>query len=120
MARALENPGTEPTYLEFFGFTQPPFARLSQSSQIFHTEQYSLLMAHLATATEQSDCLVVVCGADGSGKTTLLNRYIGSLNDDVCYVTIDESCDGEKEFYSADHRQATNSQYKGMGTWRVR
>jgi len=101
VARALENPGTEPTYLEFFGLTQPPFARLSQSCQIFHTEQYSLLMAHLATATEQPDCLVVVCGAEGSGKTTLLNRYIASLKDDVCFVTIDESCDGEKEFYSS-------------------
>ena len=91
MARALENPTGDPTYLEFFGFTRPPFARLSKPSQIFHTEQYSLLMAHLAAATEQPDCLVVVCGADGSGKTTLLNRYITSLGDDVCFATIDDS-----------------------------
>jgi type II secretory pathway predicted ATPase ExeA len=58
-------------------------------------------MSHLATATEQPDCLVVICGADGSGKTTLLNRYITSLGDDISYATIDETCNGEKPFYSA-------------------
>ena len=105
MVRALENPGTEPTYLEFFGFTRPPFGRLSRPSHIFHTEQYSLLMAHLATATEQPDCLVVMCGADGCGKTTLLNRYITSLGDDISYATLDETCNGEKPFYSAFLKQ---------------
>ena len=105
MVHALESPGTEPTYLEFFGFTRPPFGRLSRPSHIFHTEQYSLLMAHLATATEQPDCLVVICGADGSGKTTLLNRYITSLGDDVSYATLDENCTGEKPFYSAFLKQ---------------
>ena len=105
MVRALESPVTDPTYLEFFGLTRPPFARLSQPSQIFHTEQYSLLMAHLAAATEHSDCLVVICGADGSGKTTLLNHYISGLGDDISYATIDETCKGEKEFYCAFLRQ---------------
>lgn len=75
--------------------------RLPLASHIFHTEQYSLLMAHLASATEQSDCLVVVCGANGSGKTTLLNRYIASLSNDSSYATIDENCNGEKQFYCA-------------------
>ncbi len=62
-------------------------------------------MAHLAAATVHSDCLVVVCGADGSGKTTLLNRYISGLGDDISYATIDETCNGEKEFYCAFLRQ---------------
>ena len=105
MVRALENPVTDPTYLDFFGLTRPPFARLSEPSEIFHTEQYSLLMAHLASATAHSDCLVVICGADGSGKTTLLNRYISGLGDDISYATIDETCKGEKEFYCAFLRQ---------------
>ena len=105
MVRALENPVTDPTYLEFFGLTRSPFARLSEPSQFFHSEQYSLLMAHLAAATVHSDCLVVVCGADGSGKTTLLNRYISGLGDDISYATIDETCKGEKEFYCAFLRQ---------------
>lgn len=105
MAKALKNPANDPTYLEHFGFSRPPFARLSKPAQIFHTEQYSLLMAHLAAATEQPDCLVVICGADGTGKTTLLNRYIESLGDDVCFATIDETCKGEKEFYTAFLRQ---------------
>ena len=105
MVRALENPGPDPTYLEFFGFARRPFARLSRPSEIFHTEQYSLLTAHLAVATEQADCLVVICGAEGSGKTTLLNRYITSLNDEICYATIDETCNGEKQFYLAFLRQ---------------
>jgi general secretion pathway protein A len=89
VVRALKKSGADPTYLEFFGFTRPPFARLSQPAEIFHTEQYSILMAHLASATEQPDCLVVVCGADGSGKTTLLNRYITSLGEDISFATID-------------------------------
>ncbi len=105
MVRALENPGPDPTYLEFFGFARRPFARLSRPSDIFHTEQYSLLTAHLAVATEQADCLVVICGAEGSGKTTLLNRYITSLNDEICFATIDETCNGEKQFYLAFLRQ---------------
>ncbi len=105
MVRALENPGPDPTYVEFFGFARRPFARLSQPSEIFHTEQYSLLTAHLAVATEQADCLVVICGAEGSGKTTLLNRYITSLNDEICFATIDETCNGEKQFYLAFLRQ---------------
>jgi type II secretory pathway predicted ATPase ExeA/predicted nucleic acid-binding Zn-ribbon protein len=121
VAKALENPGGDPTYLEFFGFTRPPFARLSKPAQIFHTEQYSLLMAHLAAATEQPDCLVVVCGADGSGKTTLLNRYITSLGDDVCFATIDETCKGEKEFYTAFLRQLGFSEITGTSPelWRI-
>ena len=113
MARALEKAGTDPTYLEYFGFTRPLFAQLSDPSQIFHTEQYSTLMAHLASATERPDCLVVVCGADGSGKTTLLNRYIKSLGDDISFATIDETCDGEKEFYGAFLRQLGFSEITG-------
>ncbi|MDX1404443.1 MAG: AAA family ATPase [Woeseiaceae bacterium] len=113
MAKALEHSRDDPTYLDFFGFTRPPFARLSKPAQIFHTEQYSLLMAHLAAATEQPDCMVVVCGADGSGKTTLLNRYITSLGDDVCFATIDETCGGEKEFYTSFLRQLGFSEITG-------
>jgi general secretion pathway protein A len=113
VVRALKKPGKDPTYLEYFGFTRPPFARLSQPSEIFHTEQYSMLMAHLASATEQPDCLVVVCGTDGSGKTTLLNRYIKSLGEDISFATIDESCEGEKDFYSAFLRQLGFSDITG-------
>lgn len=121
MVDALKNPGNDPTYLEFFGLTRPPFARLSRPSQIFHTEQYSLLMSHLTTATEQPDCLVVICGADGSGKTTLLNRYITSLGDDIYYVTIDETCNGEKKFYCAFLQQLGFSDITGTSRelWRI-
>lgn len=105
MVRALENLCFDPTYLEFFGLTRPPFARLSRPSEVFQTEQYSLLMAHLANATQQSDCLVVICGASGSGKTTLLNLYISSLGDDISFATIDDTCNGEKQFYCAFLKQ---------------
>lgn len=105
MARALKNSDIDPTYLDFFGMTRPPFSQLSGPSQIFHSEQYSLLMAHLASATKQSDCLLVVCGADGSGKTTLLNRYITSLNDETSFATFDETCADGAAFYCAFLRQ---------------
>jgi type II secretory pathway predicted ATPase ExeA len=99
VARALENLIPDSTYLEFFGFARPPFARISQPSQVFYTEQYSLLMTHLANATEHPDSRVAIFGADGSGKTTLLNRYISSLGDDICFASIDDTCKGEKQFY---------------------
>lgn len=105
MARALENPDAKPTYLDYFGMTRPPFAKLSEPSQLFHSDQYSLLADHLASATEQPDCLLVICGADGSGKTALLNRHILSLDEDVSYATFDETCADGTQFYSAFLRQ---------------
>ena len=101
MARAQENPIASPPYLEFFGLTRPPFTRLADPSQTFHTEQYSLLMDHLANATQEPDSLVVICGTDGSGKSTLLNRYITSLGNHISFVAIDETCISEEEFYNA-------------------
>ena len=105
MARALENPKNNPGYLEFFGLTRAPFSRLVQPSEIFRSEQYSLLMGHLAAATAQADCRVVIRGADGSGKTTLLNRYIDTLDDDISFATINETCADETQFYEAFLRQ---------------
>ena len=105
MARALKNPIEDPAYLDFFGMKQPPFAPLSGPSQIFHSDQYSLLMTHLAGITEQSDCLMVICGADGSGKTTLLNRHTTSLGPDVSFATFDETCADGNQFYCAFLRQ---------------
>ncbi|MDH3304954.1 MAG: FHA domain-containing protein [Gammaproteobacteria bacterium] len=105
MARALENPDAKPTYLDYFGMTRPPFAKLSEPSQLFHSDQYSLLADHLASATEQPDFLLVICGANGSGKTALLNRHILSLDNDVSYATFDETCADGTQFYSALLRQ---------------
>ncbi len=105
MARALENPKDYPNYLDFFGLTRPPFARLVTPSEIFRSEQYSLLMGHLAAATAQADCRVVIRGADGSGKTTLLNRYIDTLDDDISFATINETCADETQFYEVFLRQ---------------
>jgi len=101
VVRSLEQPVVDPTYLEFFGLTQPPFARLADPGQLFPSEQYSLLMEHLANASTNTDSLVVICGADGSGKSTLLNRFITSIRDHISCVVIDETCHGEEQFYSA-------------------
>jgi type II secretory pathway predicted ATPase ExeA len=105
VAQAQENPVTEAKYLEFFELDRAPFTRLSTPSQIFDSAQYSLLMSHLASATEETDCLVVLRGADGSGKTTLLNRYLSHLDEDVFFATIDDSCRTATEFYSTFLRQ---------------
>ncbi len=99
MAQAQENPVAQPEYMEYFGFGRPPFARLSVPSTIFDAEQYSLLMSHLAAATREDGCLVVIRGADGSGKTTLLNRYLTNLDEEVFYATVDETCKTATEFY---------------------
>jgi len=103
--QAQENPVTEAKYLEFFGLNRAPFARLSTPSQIFDSAQYSLLMSHLASATEETDCLVVLRGSNGSGKTTLLNRYLSKLDENVFYVTIDDTCRTATGFYSTFLRQ---------------
>jgi len=95
----LEKSEMDPAYLEFFELARPPFALLSQPSQIFDTDQYALLTDHLVGATEQPDSMVAIFGASGSGKTMLLNRYIDSLDDDVYFASIDENCKGEMPFY---------------------
>lgn len=105
MAQAQENPVTEAKYLGFFGLNRAPFSRLSTPLQIFDAAQYSLLMSHLASATEETDCLVVLRGSAGSGKSTLLNRYLGNLGDDVFFATIDDSCRTATDFYSTFLRQ---------------
>jgi len=99
--RSLEQPVFDPTYLEFFGLTQSPFARRVDPCQLFQSEQYSLLMEHLANAATNTDSLVVICGADGSGKSTLLNRFVTTIGDNISCVVIDETCHGEEQFYSA-------------------
>jgi type II secretory pathway predicted ATPase ExeA len=103
--QAQESPVTEAKYLGFFGLNRAPFARLSTPSQIFDAAQYSLLMSHLARATEETDCLVVLRGSEGSGKTTLLNRYLGNLGDDVFFASINDSCRTAADFYSTFLRQ---------------
>ena len=105
MARALEDLEPVPTYLEFFGMTRPPFARVSEPAEVFHAEQYSLLYEHLTNATQRPDCLMVICGANGSGKTTLLNRYIASLSHEDFFASFDETCSEATQFHCALLRQ---------------
>lgn len=99
MVSALPSHEAVPTYLEFFGMSRPPFARLSAPSEIFYSDQCSLLNSHLVSATEQVDSLIVVCGADGAGKTTLLNQYIAGLNEDTNFAAFDDSCTDGIIFY---------------------
>ncbi len=113
MARALENLEPDPTYLEFFGLTRPPFARVSEPAQIFHAEQYSLLYENLTNATQRPDCLMVICGANGSGKTTLLNRYIASLGHEDFFASFDETCTEATQFHCSLLRQLGFSDITG-------
>ena len=99
MGQTVEQSVVNPTYLEFFGLTQPPFARLTDPSQLFSSEQYSILMEHLTHARANADSLVVVCGADGSGKSTLLNRFVTDIDDHIICVAINKTCQGEQQFY---------------------
>ncbi|MDH4261060.1 MAG: AAA family ATPase, partial [Gammaproteobacteria bacterium] len=105
VASPLPNQHSEPTFLEFFGMTRAPFCRLEAASEIFYSDQCSLLNSHLTDATERADSLIVVCGADGSGKTTLLNQYIAGLGDDLCYAAFDETCVEGAQFYCSFLKQ---------------
>ncbi len=99
MARTQESPAPKPDYLDYFGLTDQPFARLGDPACIFPAEQYGLLMSHLASATAETDCLVVLQGNDGSGKTTLLNAYLSELGDETFFATIDNNCRTANDFY---------------------
>jgi general secretion pathway protein A len=105
VAQAQKKPVAEPEYLEFFELSRSPFAQLPTKSQIFDSEQYSLLMSHLAAATEDTDCFVLVRGADGTGKTTLLNRFLSNLDEEIIFATIDDSCNTDTDFYSTILKQ---------------
>ncbi|MBT8092658.1 MAG: AAA family ATPase [Gammaproteobacteria bacterium] len=99
MAQSIQHEAPGPAYLDYFGMTHPPFDALPGPSPIFYSEQHSLLIAHLSNATEQSDRLLLICGAPGSGKTTLLNQYISGLDDDVWLATLDDNCTSATRFY---------------------
>lgn len=99
MARTQESPASQPDYLQYFGLTAQPFTRLGDPACIFPAEQYGLLMSHLASATAETDCLVVLKGNNGSGKTTLLNAYLSELGDEIFFATIDSSCRTATDFY---------------------
>jgi type II secretory pathway predicted ATPase ExeA len=99
VASPLPSQDSEPTYLDFFGMARAPFCKLSAPSELFYSDQCSLLNSHLTGATEQPGSLIVVCGADGSGKTTLLNQYLAGLGDDLCHATFDETCVEGTQFY---------------------
>lgn len=119
MARAIENPHEVPGYVEFFGMTAAPFARVSDPAHVFHAEQYSLLYAHLCDATLNADRMLLLCGADGSGKTTLLNRYIASLGDETSFASFDENCADGTQFYYSLLRQLGFSEITGtLGEFR--
>ena len=116
MERSLEQPVVDPTYLEFFGLTQSPFAHPPQPFQLFHSEQYSLLTEHLANAATNTDSLVVIFGADGSGKSTLINRFVTSIDDQISCVVVDETCHGEEQFYTAFLTQIGFEEITGTAT----
>jgi type II secretory pathway predicted ATPase ExeA len=116
VAQAQENPVSDPRYLEFFGLRRPPFERLPEKSQIFDSEQYSLLMSHLDAATESTDCFVLVRGADGTGKTTLLNRFLSNLDKDFIFATIDDSCRTDSDFYTTILKQLGFNDISGSMT----
>ena len=105
MARTQQSPASQTDYLKFFGLKEQPFTRLGDPARIFPAEQYGLLMSHLASATAETDCLVVLQGNDGSGKTTLLNAYLSELGDEIFFATIDNRCRTATEFYSSFLKQ---------------
>ncbi|HEY7753276.1 MAG TPA: FHA domain-containing protein [Steroidobacteraceae bacterium] len=92
MAIPLRSDNVEPAFLPFFGMKRAPFLNLSAPTEVFNSNQCSLLDSHLAAATRRADSLVVILGVDRIGKTTLLNRFIAGLDDGLCYATFDETC----------------------------
>ena len=101
MANSQEQPVADPSLLAYFGLTRPPFAALTEPSQLFPAEQYSLLLEHLAGARKHADYQVVVCGADGSGKSTLLNHFLASLDRHSLFAVLNETCLNAEQFYCA-------------------
>lgn len=105
MAKTRKRNVALPTYLDFFGMSRAPFARVSDATLLFHAEQYSLLYGHLSDATERADRILVIYGAEGVGKTTLLNRYTANLDPGTSFATFDETCMDGTQFYRELLRQ---------------
>jgi len=101
VANSQEQPLAHPSLLAYFGLTRPPFAALTDPSQLFPAEQYSLLLEHLAGARKHADYQVIVCGAEGSGKSTLLNHFLASLDSHCLFVLLNETCLNAEQFYCA-------------------
>ena len=101
VATPLPSGQPAPSYLDFFGMERAPFSGPTAPSEIFHSDQYSLLDSHLADAANEPGSLILVCGADGAGKTTLLNKHVSGLGDDLCYATFDATCTEGLQFYSS-------------------
>ncbi len=100
MPDALSFDTQKPPYLGYFELQRHPFAKLDNPAELFLTEQYSYLSAHLANTTEDSDMLVVICGQPGSGKTSLLARFGASVYEEICLATIDDRCGSARKFFA--------------------
>ncbi len=107
----LETPSTESTaqsrittigklnYLDFFGFSRPPFRNASDVSEPFLNATLGAAKTRLEAIFEEPESgVVVVDGAPGSGKTTLTN-YVVDRRVGACMVAkINHTLLPEKEF----------------------
>ncbi len=99
MTEAQKNPPSKADYLDYLKLDTPPFARLDETAEVFHAEQYAFLVSSLANASNETGHLVLLRGVDGCGKTTLLNHFLSGLDEESYFVSIDESCRDALQFH---------------------
>ncbi|MBK1723931.1 FHA domain-containing protein [Thiocystis violacea] len=86
-------------YLDFFGFSGPPFRNSSDVSTPYLNNALNTALIQLEAVLARSNGgLIVVNGAPGSGKTTLVNHAVDRRPDDFRVAKLNRTMLAETDF----------------------
>ena len=78
-------------YLDFYGFTEPPFSTTPEPKFLYRTAGHREALAHLIYGVQDDKGFTMLTGAIGTGKTMLLNALLGALAPEVGVAFVSNS-----------------------------
>src|SRR5438445_525274 len=78
-------------YLDFYGFTEPPFSTTPEPKFLYRTAGHREALAHLIYGVQDDKGFTMLTGAIGTGKTTLLHALLGALAPEVGVAFVSNS-----------------------------